>query len=637
MKKKIFNLLSLLLMFGLLFSCTVNMPNNNQNGNEGGGGQTDPEPGPGPIVDNNKTPTIYLAGDSTVKTYNDSQFIGGWGQYLDLFLDDSIKVVNAANGGRSSRSFINEGRLYDIDDSAYSYSFSQNDGKSIESCIKEGDFLFIQFGHNDDNTKISSSYTTIFDRMVPLGEPDENGIYPVIEGVKTTTSVLPDEYVELASDSEETKALAEIAKYGSTYYAYGSGTYKWYLKQYIDFARSKGAIPVLVTPVARVKFSDGVIIGGAGLHGENFAYVEAVRQLASEEDCLLIDLFKESKEMLEIASSKYANFLMALKPNDLVGNWPSGYDASYGNTDAGYTGIEATHYNKYGAFLQAAKVIENILTNKIETTKYERFNFTAHILNSPKTYIDPSNLISKNVVGSLESLFTKVTVTNPNRSYPDPTEVVTAIEELINKGEVTESNYLELQTICEDIRNKYQNLNIDDRSQVTNLDKLAEYETAIEELVNASRPTPIKVVTFDADNLTLETYDSSVIEGEFTLVGTSDKTMTKKTKKATFTYAGESYSNDYGLSVGGKASFGKNRYVSFEVEGACTITVVAQSSGSDDRTLSMVDSANASVGSFAANVGVSVTTIDVDSAGTYSIGSAGSGIYIFMIIIEYFE
>ncbi len=254
--------------------------------------------------------------------------------------------------------------------------------------------------------------------MVPLGEPDENGIYPVIEGVKTTTSELPEQYVELASDSEETKALAEIAKYGSTYYAYGSGTYKWYLKQYIDFARSKGATPVLITPVARVKFSDGEIIGGAGLHGENFAYVEAVRQLANEEDCLLIDLFKESKTMLEIATPTYANFLMALKPNDLVGEWPSTYDASYGNADAGYTGIEATHYNIYGAYLQAAKVIENILTNNTETKKYERFKFSDHILTSPKNYIDPSNLISKNVVGSLESIFTKVTVTNPNRSYP---------------------------------------------------------------------------------------------------------------------------------------------------------------------------------------------------------------------------
>ncbi len=92
--------------------------------------------------------------------------------------------------------------------------------------------------------------------------------------------------------------------------------------------------------------------------------------------------------------------------------------------------------------------------------------------------------------------------------------------------------------------------------------------------------------------------------------------MTKKAKKATYTYAGETYSNDYGLSVGGKASFGKNRYVSFELEGACKITVVAQSSGTSDRTLSMVDFTNASVGSFAANVGVSVTTIDVDAAGT---------------------
>ena len=38
------------------------------------------------------TPTIFLAGDSTVKTYNDNQFIGGWGQYLDKFLDDMTKI-----------------------------------------------------------------------------------------------------------------------------------------------------------------------------------------------------------------------------------------------------------------------------------------------------------------------------------------------------------------------------------------------------------------------------------------------------------------------------------------------------------------------------------------------------------------
>lgn len=38
----------------------------------------------------NKKPTIYLAGDSTVKTYNDNQYIGGWGQFLDDFLSDEI-------------------------------------------------------------------------------------------------------------------------------------------------------------------------------------------------------------------------------------------------------------------------------------------------------------------------------------------------------------------------------------------------------------------------------------------------------------------------------------------------------------------------------------------------------------------
>ena len=635
MNKKILNLLMLLLMVFILISCTVTPPNNNQNREEGGG-QVDPGGNTGQTGENSKTPTIYLAGDSTVKTYNDNQYIGGWGQFLDLFLNENIKVVNAANGGRSSRSFINEGRLFDID--GCSYSFSQNDGKSIESCIEEGDFLFIQFGHNDDNTKLTSSYTTIYDRMVPLGEADENGIYPVTEGIKTSTSKLPEAYTVLATDAEQTKALTEIAKYGDTYYAYDSGgTYKWYLKQYIDFARSKGAVPVLVTPVARVKFSNGEIIGGAGLHGENFAYVEAVRQLAQEEDCLLIDLFAETKTMLETASSTYANFLMALKPNDLVGDWPSGYDSSYGNSEVGYTGIEATHYNKYGAYLQAGKVIEIILASEKTTNKGEKFNFTDHVLTTPKKFIDPSNLISKQVISQVEDLFKKINVTNPNRSYPDPTSVVSKIDELVSLGEVTETNYLDLQIICEEIRGLYQNLNIDDRSQVTNYSVLIEYEEAIEEVINSSRPTPTKVVIFDADELTLETYDSTINEGEFALVATSDKTMTKKAKKATATYAGVTYNNDYGLSVGGKASFGKNRYVSFVVEGSCTITVIAQSSGSSDRILSIVDSTNTSAGTFEANVGVSVTSVEIDAAGTYSIGSTGSGIYIFMIIIEYFE
>lgn len=600
------------------------------------GGGNNPKP---PIhPDNMKTPTIYLAGDSTVKTYEDGQYIAGWGQYLSLFFDEEITVVNAAHGGRSSRSFINEGRLYNIDDPDYSYKFSQNGGQSIEDCIKEGDFLFIQFGHNDDATKLSN-YSTIFDRMVPLGEPDANGIYPTTPATKISTDLLPDEYVSAASDAEEANALAEIAKYGSEYYAYNSGgTYKWYLKQYIDFARSVGATPVLVTPVARVKFSGGEIIGGAGLHGTNFAYVQAVRQLAEEENCLLIDLFTESKTMLETATSTYANYLMALKPNDLTGQWPAGYDGAYGNTDAGYTGIEATHYNKYGAFLQAAKVAELIrAAGYEEKANGEYFNFSGHILDEPREFIDPSNLMSKSTVASLEALFESMNVTNPNRTYADPNEVVKMIDDLVSLGSVTAENHLDLLAECEEIRAKYDALNVDDRDLVTNLAILEQYEKDIADMIIACRPEPIKTVIFNADTLTQDSYTSTVLENGFTLVGTADKKMDKKSSKVTFTYAGETYTTTYGLSVGGSAKFGSYRYVSFEVEGPCTVTIAVKSSGSDARVLNIADSSNAVVGSYEAGTSVTVSSVDLDAAGTYSVGSAGSGMYIYAIIIEYFE
>ncbi|MBR3845264.1 MAG: hypothetical protein IKM40_01635 [Clostridia bacterium] len=591
-----------------------------------------------PVIKNDATPTIFLAGDSTVKTYEDAQYIGGWGQFLPLFLDESITVVNAAQGGRSSRSFINEGRLFNIDDPDYKYSFSQNDGNSIEDTIKEGDFLFIQFGHNDDASKISN-YSTIFDRMVPLGEPDENGIYPTTPAEKVPTSTLPEEYTDKATDSEKSKALSEIAKYGSEYYAYNSGgTYKWYLKQYIDFARSVGAIPVLVTPVARVKFSSNVIIGGAGLHGANFAYVEAVRQLAKEENCLLIDLFAESKTILETATPAYANYLMALKPNDLTGEWPAGYDAAYGNTDAGYTGIEATHYNKYGAFIQAAKVAELILHTEDEAADGERFNFTDHVLTEPREYVDPSNLIGKTTVAAIEGLFETVKVTNPDRSYPSATEIVEPIDALASLGEVSAENYLELQVKCEEIRAKYDALNVDDRPAVTNLSVLEKYEADIDAQIEANRPKPTKVVIFSASDLLLDTYDATVEEQGFTIVGTSDKKMEKKKVAVTFSHGGETYTTTHGLSVGGKATFGKNRYVSFTVEGACRVTVAVQSSNAAEaRVLSLANSSNTVIGSYEAGTSVTVSTLDIDSAGTYSVGSAGSGMYIYYIIIEYFD
>lgn len=76
--------------------------------------------------------TIYVCGDSTAATYApENAPITGWGQLLGEFIP-SVNVVNKAVGGRSTKSFMSEGRLVDI-----------------EKTIQPGDLLLIQFTHND--------------------------------------------------------------------------------------------------------------------------------------------------------------------------------------------------------------------------------------------------------------------------------------------------------------------------------------------------------------------------------------------------------------------------------------------------------------------------------------------------------
>lgn len=96
--------------------------------------------------------TIHYAGDSTVQfnsieTYPQT----GLGQVLPLFLKDSVAVKNHGKNGRSTRSFINEGRL-----------------EVIDGIIREGDFLFIEFGHNDEKETDPIRFTE------PDGEYKEN-------------------------------------------------------------------------------------------------------------------------------------------------------------------------------------------------------------------------------------------------------------------------------------------------------------------------------------------------------------------------------------------------------------------------------------------------------------------------------
>lgn len=90
---------------------------------------------------------IYLIGDSTCqnntrKTYPQH----GWGQVFSAFIDEKYKIINLAKNGRSSKSFLKEGLF-----------------KPCEESISKGDYLFIQFGHNDekeDEARHTDSFTT---------------------------------------------------------------------------------------------------------------------------------------------------------------------------------------------------------------------------------------------------------------------------------------------------------------------------------------------------------------------------------------------------------------------------------------------------------------------------------------------
>ncbi|MEU6274846.1 rhamnogalacturonan acetylesterase [Streptomyces populi] len=87
--------------------------------------------------------TLYIAGDSTAaQKYADAAPETGWGMALPFFLREDLVVANHAVNGRSSKSFIDEGRL-----------------AAILGVIRPGDLLLVQFGHNDEKTADPARYT----------------------------------------------------------------------------------------------------------------------------------------------------------------------------------------------------------------------------------------------------------------------------------------------------------------------------------------------------------------------------------------------------------------------------------------------------------------------------------------------
>ena len=193
---------------------------------------------------NNNNITVYIVGDSTACEYGyDENYAvprAGWGMYVQNFLPDNMSVVNLALGGRSSKSFTSE----------------ENYTKLKEN-LKEGDYLLIQFGHNDAK--------------------------------KSTDEDIKNRYTDPEGDIET------------------EGSFKNSLyENYIKLAEEKKAVPVLISPVSRRKFDEeGKITDSHGL------YDDAVRELAEETGVKFVDMTKETEEIYNFFGSELTKIFHA--------------------------------------------------------------------------------------------------------------------------------------------------------------------------------------------------------------------------------------------------------------------------------------------------------------------------------------
>ncbi len=152
-------------------------------------------------------PTLYIIGDSTVRNGDGSGSNGqwGWGSFIAHYFDTTkISVKNLAIGGRSSRTFITEGRW-----------------DKIMANLKKGDYVLMQFGHNDGG---------------PLD--DTARARGTIKGTGT----------------ESKEIYNPITKKQEVVYSYG-----WYMRKYINDAKSKGAVPIVCSPIPRNQWNDGKV------------------------------------------------------------------------------------------------------------------------------------------------------------------------------------------------------------------------------------------------------------------------------------------------------------------------------------------------------------------------------------------
>lgn len=222
---------------------------------------------------------VHTIGDSTMATYSESTTVTrGWGQMFQQFFTDAVTVNNRAKSGASSKSFYEEAAYWE----------------SVKKQIQPGDYVLIQFAHNDEKN----------DGM----DGDE---------VKAYYKSIGDQAKADATDYRGTTA---------------SGTYKEYLRKYVEETRALGATPVLVGAICR-KYFTGSTIRRNGRHdlGDDFSLLTAsgikegnkvgeddhtydypyqMRLVADEMGVSYIDLTTATKELYESYGDAKANELL---------------------------------------------------------------------------------------------------------------------------------------------------------------------------------------------------------------------------------------------------------------------------------------------------------------------------------------
>ncbi len=217
-------------------------------------------------------PVIYLAGDSTV-TDQDVEPWASWGQFITNYFNDEVVVANYAVSGSALSSFKSSNRL-----------------KKINSLLKSGDYLFIEFAHNDEKLK-----------------------------------------------GPENTAWESYSKY---------------LVEYVETARNKGAIPVLVTPTQRRAFNtDGTL---KPTHGD---FPDAMRAVAKKMNVSLIDITQMTTVLYEAWGVEASKKALVHYP---ANTFPGQEKALEDNT----------HFNSFGANEIALCVIKGIRELEIPLKKH---------------------------------------------------------------------------------------------------------------------------------------------------------------------------------------------------------------------------------------------------------------------------